>query len=85
MLVVTSPAALPVAAEQAVPHVWVYHGTQSHRHDSIPRALEVLRELADSTGAFTLEDTQEPADMGPVWSAVLDDTCGNLIGLHSLK
>ena len=29
--------------------------------------------------------TQEPADMGPVWSAVLDDPCGNLIGLHSLK
>ncbi|MCF6524828.1 VOC family protein [Streptomyces sp. JJ36] len=27
--------------------------------------------------------TQEPADMGPVTTAVLDDTCGNLIQLHS--
>jgi hypothetical protein len=26
--------------------------------------------------------TQEPADMGPVTTAVLDDTCGNLIQLH---
>jgi catechol 2,3-dioxygenase-like lactoylglutathione lyase family enzyme len=25
--------------------------------------------------------TQEPVDMGPVAMAVLDDTCGNLIGL----
>jgi catechol 2,3-dioxygenase-like lactoylglutathione lyase family enzyme len=29
--------------------------------------------------------TQEPADMGPVITAVLDDTCGNLIQIHSPK
>jgi catechol 2,3-dioxygenase-like lactoylglutathione lyase family enzyme len=28
--------------------------------------------------------TQEPADMGPVTSAVLDDTCGNLIQIMQL-
>ena len=27
--------------------------------------------------------TQEPADMGPVTTAVLDDTCGNLIQIAS--
>ena len=26
--------------------------------------------------------TQEPTDMGPVTTAVLDDTCGNLIQIH---
>ncbi|WP_062432466.1 VOC family protein [Herbidospora daliensis] len=27
--------------------------------------------------------TQEPADMGPVTTAVFDDTCGNLIQIHA--
>lgn len=27
--------------------------------------------------------TQEPAEMGDVTMAVLDDTCGNLIQIHS--
>ncbi len=29
--------------------------------------------------------TQEPTDMGPVTTAVLDDTCGNLIQIAELK
>ena len=29
--------------------------------------------------------TQEPADMGPVTTAVLDDTCGNLIQIASMN
>ncbi|OBI72762.1 VOC family protein [Mycobacterium asiaticum] len=29
--------------------------------------------------------TQEPADMGPVTTAVLDDTCGNLIQITHLR
>jgi catechol 2,3-dioxygenase-like lactoylglutathione lyase family enzyme len=29
--------------------------------------------------------TQEPAEMGPVTTAVLDDTCGNLIQLIAMK
>ena len=28
--------------------------------------------------------TQEPTDMGPVWTAVFDDTCGNLIQIQSM-
>jgi hypothetical protein len=28
--------------------------------------------------------TQEPAQMGPVTTAVLDDTCGNLIQIASM-
>ena len=26
--------------------------------------------------------TREPAQMGPVWTAVFSDTCGNLIQIH---
>ncbi|GAB2603649.1 hypothetical protein Aab01nite_48000 [Paractinoplanes abujensis] len=29
--------------------------------------------------------TQEPADLGPLWTAVLDDTCGNLIQIVQMK
>lgn len=29
--------------------------------------------------------TQEPADLGPVTTAVLDDTCGNLVQIQSPK
>ncbi|MBX7448930.1 VOC family protein [Mycolicibacterium sp. 3033] len=29
--------------------------------------------------------TQEPASMGPVTTAVLDDTCGNLIQIHQMN
>jgi hypothetical protein len=29
--------------------------------------------------------TQEPAEMGPVTTAVLDDTCGNLIQIAQLN
>ncbi|TJY70188.1 VOC family protein [Arthrobacter sp. CAU 1506] len=32
-----------------------------------------------------VEFIQEPADMGPVITAVLDDTCGNLIQIASTK
>jgi catechol 2,3-dioxygenase-like lactoylglutathione lyase family enzyme len=28
--------------------------------------------------------TQEPSEMGPTWTAVLDDTCGNLIQIASM-
>lgn len=32
-----------------------------------------------------VEFTQEPVDMGPVITAVFDDTCGNLIQIASMK
>jgi catechol 2,3-dioxygenase-like lactoylglutathione lyase family enzyme len=40
--------------------------------DDVRAEYERLRELGVSF-------TQEPAEMGPVTTAVLDDTCGNLI------
>jgi catechol 2,3-dioxygenase-like lactoylglutathione lyase family enzyme len=40
--------------------------------DDVEREYERLRELG-------VRFTQEPAAMGPVTTAVLDDTCGNLI------
>jgi catechol 2,3-dioxygenase-like lactoylglutathione lyase family enzyme len=40
--------------------------------DDVSREFERLRELG-------VEFTQEPTTMGPVTTAVLDDTCGNLI------
>ncbi|TKK80721.1 VOC family protein [Herbidospora galbida] len=54
--------------------------------DGIP---VVVFEVADVHKEFErLRDlgvrfTQEPADMGPVTTAVFDDTCGNLIQIHS--
>ncbi|POX36078.1 bleomycin resistance protein [Streptomyces sp. Ru73] len=35
--------------------------------------------------ALGVRFTQEPADMGPVITAVLDDTCGNLIQIAQRK
>jgi hypothetical protein len=40
--------------------------------DDVHAEYKRLRELGVSF-------TQEPAEMGPVTTAVLDDTCGNLI------
>lgn len=34
--------------------------------------------------ALGVEFTQEPAEMGPVTTAVFDDTCGNLIQIASM-
>ncbi|WP_457032157.1 VOC family protein [Kitasatospora sp. P5_F3] len=45
--------------------------------DDVPAEFERLRGLG-------VHFTQEPREMGPVTTAVLDDTCGNLIQLvHS--
>ena len=40
--------------------------------DDVQREFERLKELG-------VHFTQEPTEMGPVTTAVLDDTCGNLI------
>lgn len=37
----------------------------------------------DRLGALGVRFTQEPMNAGPVTVAVLDDTCGNLIQIHS--
>lgn len=45
--------------------------------DDVPAEFDRLRELG-------VHFTQEPLEAGPVTTAVLDDTCGNLIQiLHS--
>lgn len=44
--------------------------------DDVRAEYERLRGLG-------VEFTQEPTDMGPVVTAVLDDTCGNLIQIQS--
>jgi len=46
--------------------------------DDVQEDFERLRNLG-------VEFTQEPADMGPVTTAVFDDTCGNLIQIAQRK
>src|SRR5947199_114513 len=55
--------------------------------DGIPwTAFQVddVRAEYERLRALGVEFTQEPADLGPVITAVLDDTCGNLIQLAQL-
>jgi catechol 2,3-dioxygenase-like lactoylglutathione lyase family enzyme len=42
-------------------------------------AVENVRTEYDRLRGLGVRFTQEPAEMGPVITAVLDDTCGNLI------
>jgi catechol 2,3-dioxygenase-like lactoylglutathione lyase family enzyme len=54
--------------------------------DGIPYtsfAVDDVRATYDDLVAKRVRFTQQPADMGPVVTAVLDDTCGNLIQLTS--
>ncbi|MGH8793486.1 MAG: VOC family protein [Stackebrandtia sp.] len=44
--------------------------------DDVQAEFERLRKLG-------VEFTQEPLEQGPVTTAVFDDTCGNLIQIHS--
>ena len=48
------------------------------RVKDVQREFERLRELG-------VRFTQEPANMGPVTTAVLDDTCGNLIQIAEMN
>lgn len=54
--------------------------------DGIPfTAFEVddVRAEFDRLSGLGVRFTQQPTDMGPVVTAVLDDTCGNLIQIQS--
>jgi catechol 2,3-dioxygenase-like lactoylglutathione lyase family enzyme len=55
--------------------------------DGIPAtafAVEDVRAQYDRLRALGVQFTQQPLEMGPVTTAVLDDTCGNLIQIvHS--
>jgi catechol 2,3-dioxygenase-like lactoylglutathione lyase family enzyme len=44
-------------------------------------AVEDVRQEFERLRELGVRFTQQPATMGPVTTAVLDDTCGNLIGI----
>ncbi len=55
--------------------------------DGIPFTSFAVKDVhaeADRLRALGVTFTQEPTQMGPVTTAVLDDTCGNLIQLASM-
>jgi catechol 2,3-dioxygenase-like lactoylglutathione lyase family enzyme len=56
--------------------------------DGIPftsfAVADVHREVARLQG-LGVRFTQEPAEMGPVTTAVFEDTCGNLIQIEALR
>ena len=51
------------AAQDDPPHVMVFSGTYGFHHSSIEHGNGVLQQLADDTGAFTVEFTVNPADI----------------------
>jgi len=48
-------------------------------------AVESVRAEFERLSGLGVEFTQEPTDMGAVTTAVLDDTCGNLIQITAQK
>ena len=48
-------------------------------------AVDDVRKEYERLRAAGVRFTQEPVDMGPITTAVLDDTCGNLIQIASQK
>ncbi|MDW5613409.1 MULTISPECIES: VOC family protein [Mycolicibacterium] len=54
--------------------------------DGIPFTAFVVDDVRaeyERLAALGVRFTQQPTDMGPVTTAVLDDTCGNLVQLQS--
>jgi len=45
-------------------------------------AVDDVRRECERLQALGVRFTQEPVDLGPVMTAVFDDTCGNLIQIH---
>lgn len=45
------------------PRVLVYSGTQAYRHGSIEHGNAILADLANQTEAFTVQFTEDPADL----------------------
>ncbi|WP_308257957.1 VOC family protein [Pseudonocardia lacus] len=48
-------------------------------------AVEDVHAEAERLKALGVVFTQEPTDLGPVVTAVFDDTCGNLIQIAAMK
>ena len=56
--------------------------------DGIPSTSFAVDDVAAgvrATRALGVRFTQQPAEMGPVTTAVFDDTCGNLIQIQQRK
>jgi catechol 2,3-dioxygenase-like lactoylglutathione lyase family enzyme len=70
----THPAAKPFKAALASDGI----PFTSFAVDDVHREFDRLRALG-------VEFTQEPAEMGPVTTAVFDDTCGNLIQIAQTR
>jgi catechol 2,3-dioxygenase-like lactoylglutathione lyase family enzyme len=47
-------------------------------------AVADVRAEFERLQSLGVQFTQQPTEMGPVTTAVLDDTCGNLIQIHSM-
>jgi uncharacterized protein len=65
LALVLTLVASPAASASAVPRVLVYSGTQAYRHGSIAHGNPIIKALADKTGAFTVDFTEDPADITP--------------------
>lgn len=60
--------------------------TAALAEDGIPAAQFLVDDVHDAHARLTADGvtfTQKPLQMGPMWTVVLDDTCGNLIQLVS--
>ena len=67
-------------------HTWARQFKAALVEDGVPfTSFEVPDVRGESERLRTLGVvfTQEPAEFGPVTTAVFDDTCGNLIMIHS--
>jgi type 1 glutamine amidotransferase len=68
-------AALPAAvvgAQADPPHVLVFSGTYGFRHSSIAYGNAVLAQLAAETGDYTVEFSENPADISAAKLATVD-------------
>ena len=50
----------PYAEVDAPRHLLVFSLTRGFRHDSIPHGVEALRVMGETTGAFTIEHSEDP-------------------------
>lgn len=64
-VVVLAATVVPVAAQVDVPHMFVFTRTDGFRHSSIGHSRDVIAGLAGSSEAFTVEFSEDTADLTP--------------------
>jgi type 1 glutamine amidotransferase len=57
---------------QPPPHYLVFTGTYGFRHDGIQEGVAVIEQLSATTGAFTVEVTDDPAMLSPATYSRID-------------